>query len=111
MLGIDAIKKAAKAVIRFGDKLEDALADGKITFVEGISLAISAAPDAFSLAQDAQQLKAEFNDLDSNERQELADYVTEELDLEADNVEEIAEKGFNLLVAIDELRVAIKHAK
>ena len=110
-LGIEKIKNAAKAVIRFGNKLEDVLADGKVTFIEGITLAIGTAPDAFEVAQDAKEIKAEFKDLDDVERKVLVDYVVEELDLESEKVEDIAEAGFEFLLALDNFRRAIRDAK
>lgn len=110
-IGIEKIKEAAIAVIKFGKKLEDALEDGKLSFFEGLSLAIGSAPEAFALAQSAPQLKAEFQDLSDDERVQLVDYVVEELDLNADGVEAVAEAGFELLLSLDNLRRAIKDAK
>lgn len=108
MIGIENIKKAAKAVIKFGVKLQEALEDGKFTMLEGISIAIGSAPDAFELATNAQELKAEIQDLTKDEVVELVDYVVDELNLDNENVLEIIEAGVELLVALDNLRLAIK---
>jgi len=108
MLGIESLKKAAKAAVKFGVKLEDYLDDKKLSFMEGVNLAISTAPDAFALVQDASNIKAEYLDLVDSERQELVDYVVAELDLENDQIEEVVEKAFDFLVSIDELVQAIK---
>ena len=111
MLGIEKLKEAALAVVNFGEKVENALADGKLSFIEGITIAIGSAPDAFGLIQDGKEIKAEFQDLDDSEREELCDYVASELDLNADGVEEVAEKGFDLLVAFEALVGSIKALK
>ena len=111
MYGIEKIKNAAKAVIEFGGKLEEALEDGKIRFTEAVSIAIGTAPDAFEVAQDAAEIKQEFNDLNEEEKEQIVEYVVLELDLDADNIELIIEKGFELLVAIDNLRVVIRDSK
>jgi hypothetical protein len=111
MAGIETLKEAAKAVISFGNKLEDALADGKLTFIEGITIAIGTAPDAFSLIQDAQELKAEFLDLDDAEMDALSEYVAVELDLDADKIELIVEKGFEFLISLYALVMAIRDAR
>ena len=110
MVGIEALKQAAKAVISFGDKLEDALEDGKLTFLEGITIAIGTAPDAFKLLQkeNIAELKEEFLDLDEDEKDELSVYVAEELDLDADTMEFIVEAGFDFLLSLDSLVRAIK---
>jgi len=108
MAGIEKIKNALEAVIKFGVRLEDDLEDGKITFAEAISTAVAIAPDAFEVAKDAKEIYAEFEDLDDAERTDLVDFFIIELDLDADKVEEIAEAGFEFLLALDNLRRAVR---
>jgi len=111
MAGIDELKEAAKAVIVFGTKLEEVLEDGKVTLMEGLSVVISTAPDAFELVRDAKVIREEFLDLDPVEKQELLEYVVEELDLKADGVEAVAEAGFNVLISLDTLVRTVKDVR
>jgi hypothetical protein len=112
MLGIEKLKEAAKAVVDFGEKIEEALKDdGKLTFVEGITIAVGSAPEIFSMVKDAGEIKDEFLDLDDIEREELSDFVASELDLNADGLEIVVEAGFELLVSLEGLVSAIKDAK
>ena len=111
ILGIETLKQTALTAIKFGQKLEDALADGKLSWGEGLSLAIGVAPDVFKLVPKASLIIAEYKDLSDEERKELAEFIVTELDLESDKVEVLVEKGFALLVALDELIEAAKGAK
>ena len=105
------LKEATKAVIVFGSKLEEVLEDGKVTLMEGLSVVISTAPDVFEIVRDANEIKEEFLDLDPLEKQKLLEYVVEELDLEADGVEAIAEAGFEVLMSLDTLVRAVKEVR
>jgi len=101
--GIETLKEAAKAVIKLGIKVEEALEDGKINFFEALSIGISTAPEAFALAQKGGELKQEFNDLSDEEREELISYIVDEFDIESDELEGAIEAGFELLVSIEKL--------
>ncbi len=102
--GISTIKKAAKVAVNLGMKVEDALADdGKVSFMEVVGIAVGAFPGIFDVVRNAGALKLEYNDLSDEERDELVEYVIEELDLEADNIEAIIESGFDVLVSIEGL--------
>lgn len=111
MHGIEKIKNAALAVIRFANAIEEKLEDGKINFVEGVQLAIGVAPDAFEVAQDAPELKKEFEDLTDGEMDELVDFVVGELDLDSAVVEDVAEAAFSFLVEFYKLFIAVRDAK
>jgi len=111
MLGIEKLKEAATEITRFGERIEDITKDGKVTIAEGFSVAVATAPGAFSLIQDAKEIKAEYLDLDDAERDELVDHVVSELDLEADNIEAIAEAGFDVLLSLDALIGTIRAGK
>jgi len=110
-LGIEKIKEVTKDAIAFADKLEDKLADGRLSWTEGISLAVSTAPDVFEAAINAAEIKAEFQDLTADEKQELADYIADELDLENDKVEAVAEAAIDLLLALDNLVQTVKASR
>lgn len=100
--GIDKLKEALTFLAQFGKKIEDALADGKFTLIEGVTLGVSAVPQVFSLVTGATQLKQEYLDLDDTEREQLAAHLATQLDLSTgEKVEEIAEAGFEFLLALD----------
>jgi uncharacterized protein (DUF2344 family) len=111
LFGIETLKDTAKAVVKLGLKVEDALEDGKINFIEAISIGISTAPEAFALSQKGTQLKQEYQDLSDEERVQLVEYVVEEFDLESDKLEAIIEAGFEVLVAIEKLLSKAREAK
>lgn len=108
MLGIEKLKEITLAGAKFGESLEDKLADGKLSFMEAISLVLEQAPKIFGFVSDAAEIKAEYLDLTDEERVELTAYLTEELDLDSDRAEKIAEATFDLLASLDGLIDAIK---
>lgn len=108
MLGIETIKQAAKVAIKFGQKLDDALEDNKVTWGEALGMLFGVAPDALAMVPQIGQIKQEYLDLDNQEREELVDYVVEELDLESDRAEEIAEAAFDALVSLEALVTTIR---
>ena len=112
LYGIETIKKAAEVVIKLGMRTEEALSDdGKIKFLEGVGLAIGAFPGVLDVVQNASQLKLEYNDLSDDERDELVSHIILELDLDADNLEEIIESGFEVLISLEKLITKIRESK
>lgn len=101
-LGIENLKGAAIALINTGEKIDVALEDGKVSGMEAINISITSIPALYNVAKNGKQIKAEFNDLDDDERAELKADVAAELDLRNDYVEAKIEKGFNLGVALEE---------
>ncbi|MCK5134887.1 MAG: hypothetical protein KAR19_03805 [Bacteroidales bacterium] len=101
-LGIETLKELAKAVVELGEDIEEKREDGKITVGEGLSIAFGTMPDAYSIARKGRLLKAEYQDLDDNEREELVQYVVDELDLEHDDAEVKIEAGVKLMASFDE---------
>ena len=102
-LGIETLKEAALVGVKFGMKLEADLSDGKLSIGEIIGLGFSTAPDVWKLVPKASQIKEEYLDLDDQEREELVDYVVDELDLTSDKAEEGAEKIFDLLIQLEDV--------
>jgi len=100
--GTEAIKKVAKALIDIGQGIEEKMADdGKIRIGEALSLAVDSFPAVYKIARNGAQLKDEWLDFSEEEKVEVATYVAEELDLDADGLEKKIEKGFKMLMEID----------
>ena len=101
-VGIEAIKEVVKILIDAGEGIQEKFKeDGKITVLGAIFLAISLFPDVYSVARKGKQLRAEWRDFSDEEKVEITEYVALELHLDAADVEEKVEKGFELLLAID----------
>lgn len=111
VLGIETLKQTALTAIKFGQKLEDALADGKLSWGEGLGLAFGVAPDVFKLVPKASLIVTEYKDLSDEERVELVAYIKDELDLTDDAVEEFVEEGFALLSQLDRFITTARKAK
>jgi len=108
-LGIENLKIAAEAAINFGMKIEKNLVDdGKISVAEALGIGAGSFGDIVKVIKSGTQIKAEFIDLDDDEREELIDYIEEKFDLENDKVEKVIEKSIEMLVGLDSLIVAIK---
>ena len=108
-LGIENLKVALLAAINLSEKIESKYADdGKITLSEALSVGAGSFGDVLKVIRSGNQIKAEFIDLDEQEKQELVDLVYQELDLENDKIELIVKKAIEFLVALDELIKSIK---
>ena len=97
MVGIESIKDALKTVIKVGTTVEDALEDKKVNFFEAIAIAKNSI-GLWGVVKDFPNIKAEFLDLDGDEKQELIEYFADELDLDNDAVEVIIEKCFDFII-------------
>lgn len=107
MAGISNIKIVLLFIINFGERIEkvtrpDSPGGKKVTWVEVLGF-LTTVKDIPELIKSAKELKAEFDDLDSQEKDELIAYVATELDLENDKVEELIEKGWATLVQLSDL--------
>jgi len=101
-IGIENIKSALKEVIEVGMTVAKATADGKITFAEGVAIAWEA-KDLVGIYKRIPEIKKEYENLETNDLEELKQYVAETFELDNDKTEEIIEKSFNLIIAIVEL--------
>ena len=109
-LGIENLKKAVIAAINLAEKIEKNYSDdGKISFVEALGIGASSFGDVLKVIRSGKQIKAEFLDLDSEEKTELINLVHNELDLENDKLEIIIEKSIDFLVGLEELISAIRN--
>ena len=108
-LGIDNLKKALIAAINLAKKIEKNYTDdGKISFVEVLGIGASSFGDILRVIKSGSEIKAEFINLDDNEKDELIQFVKDEFDLENDKIENIVEKSLEFLVGLDELIKSIK---
>lgn len=95
------IKEVTKVLVELGEGIQEKLADGKIKFLEYVSLVVDVFPDAFHIIKNGAQLKEEWLDFTDEERAEVVDYLVDELNLENDTLEAKIEKGFEMLMAVD----------
>jgi len=98
--GIEKIKNALSVVIETAEKVDQALADdGKISLFEGVGIAIKAVK-FIGVVKDAEELQTEFMDMDDDEKQELINYVADELELTNEETEEKIEAIFSALITL-----------
>jgi len=110
--GTETIKKALGIVIDLGMGIEDHLADdGRISLSEAASTAVELAPDIFSVAKNAAELKAEIKDWDPVERQEVLEWAVVKFDLTNDRAEQAIELGLGILTKLGELIAALRPAQ
>lgn len=106
-LGIDVTTKVIIFGIKLGEGIEKRLADdGKISVWEGITL-VPILKDVPGIVSTRKTLVAELKDLSSVELKQIQDLIAEELDLEADKIEVVVDKGINVVIAVRELIDAI----
>lgn len=106
-LGIENLKKVVKFGATLGEDVATVLEDGKITVVEALSLL----PDLVGISgilESKEAIKAEFEDLTSEEMQELNDFVAAEFDITDDSLELKVEKAIAAALAILDLVGAFK---
>lgn len=111
--GINKLKEICLTLTEFGMKLEEAFSEDspkgkKLSLGEAISLGIFIAPKAIGHAGDIEAIRNEFNDLDTEELDELVVYVSEKLDLANNKVERLIEAGLEWADSTNDLRLAVK---
>lgn len=111
MYGIDKLKEVGTDLAKFGMKIEEALEDKKLSWSESLGIGVFAVPKVVKYIGDAEQIKNEFNDLDAAESDELAAYISEKLDLEADKIEAVVEAGLDVISSLNNLRITIQEAR
>lgn len=112
MLGINNLKKAVVSAVNLGEKIEkNLLDDGKISLTEALGIGATSFTDIIGIIRSGKEIKAEFIDLDEDEKEELVDLVTEELDLENDKIEEVIEKAIEFLSSLADLVDSIQYLK
>ena len=112
--GITKMKEICLTLTEFGMRLEGAFSEDspkgkKLSFGEVINLGIFIAPKAIGHAGDIEAIRNEFNDLDTEEMDQLVAYVSDKLDLENDKVERLVEAGLDWADSTNDLRIAVKN--
>ncbi len=99
LLGIDNLKKAALLGIDIGKQVETALADGKFSWVDSFGFLdeLIKVPGIINSRKD---IIAEYKDLTEAEREELKEYIQDNLDLINDELEGKIEKGLDIIFSI-----------
>lgn len=99
-IGIENLKLVAKSGVDLGTKLAETFEDGKITLPEGFNLltGLMGIPD---LLKRKAEIKAEWKDLDTDERNQIKAYVAAELKIPNNpGLERKIEKGIALILDI-----------
>ena len=111
--GIDKLKDICLTLVKLGIKIEEATAEDSakgehIALTEGVALLVFLVPKAIAHAGDVAQIKKEFLNLNSDETDELKNFIAEKLDLVNDKVEALVEAGLDWVDATNDLRLAVK---
>ena len=110
MLGIENLKLVAKAGVDLGEKIATVFEDNKITLTEafGFLPVLMNIPDVLKKKA---EIKAEWADLDTAEREEIKAYVAAELSLpNTPALERKIEKGISLVLDIMDFTSEFKKA-
>lgn len=106
--GIDNLKEAVKEMVDFAEKVIECTQDGELNLFDKLKLLGQGAAFA-KFVTSAGEIKAEYQDLDDQERAELSALIREEFDYEDDRIESIIEKSFTVGLAIEGLVRTIKN--
>ncbi|MFW6377328.1 MAG: hypothetical protein ACOCZ5_01655 [bacterium] len=99
--GIESIKDSLRKVIKLGMTIKKALEDdGKISFFEAVGM-LQPLFEMRSIIRDFDMIKAEHDDLSSDEREYIINYFNKEFNLSNKHLEHIIESAFEAMVAID----------
>lgn len=110
MFGIENLKLVAKAGVDLGEKIATVFEDSKISLTEafGFFPILMGIPD---ILKKKEEIKSEWKDLDSVEREEIKAYVAAELSLPNNPaLERKIEKGISLILDIMDFASEFKKA-
>lgn len=100
--GIDAIKEALENAYGVFKKFEEAASDGKVTWIETLSLSLGAIPKAYDTIKNGKLIALQFKDMDESESTEIKLWFEDMFDLENDEAELKIEAIFNWLLVTAE---------
>ena len=100
--GIDNLKKAIDTTAEFGEELEDALDDGKISTWEAIGF-IDNLKDIAEIVSSWDEIGKEVMDLNKEENAQLIAYAVDTYDLKSDKAERLVESSIKLLLLVAEV--------
>lgn len=101
--GVEYTKKALKAMAEIAMKVESKNDDGKVTFMEAVTVAIGKFSDIVAVIKNATYLKKEYLDYSDEEREIVIEFLKTELDLDNDTVEVLIEKTFAVALSVADL--------
>lgn len=100
---MENLKNAIGVLINIAEKTTDSLQDdGKIDIGEGLSIAYSAV-GLIKVSKNFKEIIDEYKNLTAEQKEELTEWFAEEFDIENDNVEEIVERVFSIVLNLGEL--------
>ena len=97
---MDTLKKALLKLVGFGENLEVALKDHRLSLMEYATLGSGLGLAVFFIIQNYKEIDSELDTLDDAGEAELKEYIRVELDLSNDRAEGIFEKTFGLLLSV-----------
>ena len=104
----DKLMQVFKDLINFGETLDEKAADGKLTWMEIFTSAVSVVPSVFNWIKNGKEIYEELIDLDDLERDELVQAIANELELSNERTEAQIEAGAVLVAALDSFRCTFK---
>ncbi len=99
MEGIKETKDLLKLIVSFGNSVDKALEDNKISIAD-LPLFMNVFIDMPEAFDGFDKIKSEIKDMTPEELNELSIYVAQEFDIESDRTEGIIENGLDLAVRI-----------
>jgi len=107
---MEELKKALSKLINFGETLEGALKDNRITLMEGVNCSAGLGMAIFYIIQNRKEIQLQLKQLqeDPQKQEELKQYIKDDLDLDNDRIEVIFERTLDLVTDIVAYIDAIK---
>jgi hypothetical protein len=97
---MDTLKKALSKLVSFGENLEGALKDHKVTFVEGMTLSANLGMAVFFIIQNIDAIHVELDQLSEADETELINFIKNELDLTNDRAEAIIQGTIDMIASV-----------
>lgn len=107
---MEELKKALSKLISFGETLEGALKDNRITLMEGVSCSAGLGMAIFYTIQNREKIADQIKELqaDPQKWEPMKLHIAHELDLDNDRAEAIIERTLDLIVDVVAYIDAIK---
>lgn len=106
---METIKKAIRKLVGFGQNLESALKDNRVTLMEGIGLTGNLGGAVYFIIQNLEDFTTEIENMTDKQHQKLVDFVEAECNLDDEHAEEIVMDAFNLLFSLLEFVKTLKN--
>lgn len=96
---MENLKQALTTLINVSEKTDKALIDGKISIIEGVSIAMSAI-GLIKVIKTIKPLFEEYQSLTDVELSQLSIWFAQEFDMHNDNIEQIFEMIFTAILSL-----------